>query len=68
MPGKVIGTNGFIDSSQVLLWPVKSDFFITEQYEMWAESKVPNLWAWILSGLFIVFVITGLAIRIKKKG
>ncbi len=42
MPGKLIGTNGFIDSSQVLLWPVKSDYFITEQYEMWAESKIPN--------------------------
>jgi len=68
MPGKVIDTNGFIDSSQVLLWPVKSDYFISEQYEMWAESKVPNIWAWIISGLFIVFVLTGLLIKIKKKG
>jgi hypothetical protein len=68
MPGKLIGTNGYKDSSSVLLWPVKSDFFLTEPYEMWAESKVSNLWAWIISGLFVVFVITGLVIRIKKKG
>jgi hypothetical protein len=68
MPGVVTGTNGYIDSSKALLWPVKSDFFITETYEMWAESKTPNRWAWIVSGLFLVFVITGLIIRVKKKG
>jgi hypothetical protein len=67
MPGKLIGTNGFIDSSHVLLWPVKSDFFMTEPYEMWAESKVPNRWAWIVSGLFLVFVLSGVIIRVIKK-
>lgn len=68
MPGKVIGTNGFIDSSKILIWPVKSDYFLTESYEMWAESKVPNRWAWIISGLFLVFVLTGVIIRIIKRG
>jgi hypothetical protein len=68
MPGNLTGTNGFIDSSKVLLWPVQSDFFLTEPYEMWAESKVPNRWAWIVSGIFLVFVITGVLIRINKKG
>lgn len=67
MPGKLTGTNGFIDSSNVLLWQVKSDFFLTQPYEMWAESKVPNVWAWILSGLFLIFVITGVIIRTLKK-
>jgi hypothetical protein len=67
MPGKLIGTNGFIDSSQILLWPVKSDYFMTEPYEMWAESKTTNTWAWIVSGLFLVFVITGVVMRIIKK-
>jgi hypothetical protein len=67
MPGKLIGTNGFIDGSNVLLWPVESDYFLTEQYEMWAESKVPNSWAWIVSGLFLIFVITGVIRRVIKK-
>jgi hypothetical protein len=67
MPGKLIGTNGFIDSSKALLWPVKSDFFLTEPYEMWAESKIPNRWAWIVSGLFLVFVLSGVIIKIIKK-
>jgi hypothetical protein len=68
MPGKLIGTNGFIDSSHILLWPVKSDFFMTEPYEMWAESKTPNTWAWIVSGIFLAFVLTGVIVRIIKKG
>jgi hypothetical protein len=67
MPGKLIGTNGFIDSSHVLLWPVKSDFFMTEPYEMWAESKIPNAWAWVVSGIFIVFVLSGVIMKIIKK-
>jgi hypothetical protein len=67
MPGKLIATNGFIDSSKVLLWPVKSDYFLTEPYEMWAESKIPNIWAWIISGFFLVFVTTGVILRVIKK-
>jgi hypothetical protein len=68
MPGKLIGTNGFVDSTNKLLWPVKSDFFLTEPYKMWAESKIPNIWAWIVSGLFLAFVMTGVIIRINKRG
>jgi hypothetical protein len=67
MPGKIIGTNGFIDSSSVLLWPVKSDFFLTQPYEMYAESKIPNIWAWVVSGLFLVFVVAGVIVRNKKR-
>jgi dsDNA-binding SOS-regulon protein len=67
MPGKVIGTNGFIDKTEVLLWPVKSDYFLTEQYEMWAESKVINIWAWAVTGVFILFVIIGLIIKSFNK-
>lgn len=67
MPGKLIGTNGFIDSSHVLLWPVKSDYFMSEPYEMWAESKVTNRWAWIISGMFVIFVITGLLFKTLRK-
>jgi hypothetical protein len=68
MPGEVLGTNGFIDSNKIILWPVKSDYFLTEHYIMWAESKVPNVWAWIVSGLFLIFVLTGVIVRIIKKG
>jgi hypothetical protein len=68
MPGEVLSTNGFMDSAGLLLWQVKSDYFMTEPYEMWAVSKVSNRWAWIISALFLVFVLTGLFIRINKRG
>jgi hypothetical protein len=67
MPGKLVNTNGYIDSSHVLLWPVKSDYFLTERYEMWAVSRVPNRWAWIVSGIFLVFVAAGIMVRTIKK-
>jgi hypothetical protein len=67
MPGKLIGTNGFIDSSRTILFPVKSDYFLTEPYEMSAESKTINLWAWIVSGLFLAFVLTGVLVKLIKK-
>lgn len=68
MPGTIIGTNGFLDSLKVVQWPVKSDYFLTQPYEMWAESKVPNIWAWILSGVLLLFVLTGVIFRYMKKG
>jgi hypothetical protein len=68
MPGKLTATNGFIDSSGVVLWPVKSDFFLTQDYEMWAESKSQNKWAWVLTGIFILFVLTGVILKRKRKG
>jgi hypothetical protein len=68
MPGKLIGTNGLIDSSKNLFWPVKTDFFYTEPYVMWAESKESNKWAWIVTGVFILFVIAGVIFKSIKRG
>jgi hypothetical protein len=63
MPGKLIATNGYIDSTRNILWPVKSDYYLTDRYEMWAESKTPNVWAWVVSGIFLVFVLAGIVIK-----
>ena len=68
MPGKLISSNGFADSSQLLVWPVSDEYFLTEPYEMWAQSKIPNIWAWIVSAFFVAFVITGIIVRKKKRG
>jgi hypothetical protein len=67
MPGELIGANGFTDSTGIMQWPVKSDFFITEPYVMWAESKTPNKWAWIVTGIFLLFVIAGIIFRSLRK-
>jgi hypothetical protein len=67
MPGKLTGTNGYVDSTRNLLWPVKSDFFMADRYEMWAESKTTNVWAWIVSGVFLIFVATGIIIKKRSR-
>jgi hypothetical protein len=67
MPGKLTGTNGYMDSTKTLTWPVSSDFFLTDRYEMWAESRTTNMWAWLLSGMFLAFVIAGLLIQKKSR-
>ncbi len=73
MPGRIIASNGYADTDPDfennggILWTVKGEYFLTQQYEMWAESRVNNYWAWIISALFILFVITGFVIRSKKE-
>jgi len=67
MPGELIGANGFADSAGVMQWPVKSDYFITEPYVMWAESKTPNKLVWIVTGVFLLFVLGGIIFRAIRK-
>lgn len=68
MPGKLTGTNGFPNNNKALLWPVRGEFFLTQDYEMWAESNVQNVWAWIVTAIFVIFVCTGLVFGKMKKG
>lgn len=67
MPGELIATNGYIDEDANILWEVKGEIILSSDYNMWAESRVRNTWAWIVTGLFLVFVITGFVIRKMKK-
>lgn len=67
MPGILTGTNGVIDSAGVLTWPVQSDYFMSEDYTMWAESRTPNRWAWIVTGIFLLFVLAGIIFRALRK-
>lgn len=68
MPGRMTGGNGYHDSSGCQIWSVKSDYFMTEPFIMYAESKITNKWAWIISCLFILFVASGIIFRKIKKG
>ncbi len=72
MPGEIIATNGYADTNPEsnggggILWTVQGDYFFLEEYEMWVESKVSNYWAWIVTGIFVLFVITGIVVRRRK--
>ncbi|MGA1978814.1 MAG: hypothetical protein ABSG89_13325 [Bacteroidales bacterium] len=67
MPGKLLSTSGFVDSLKNLTWPVSSDFFLTQPYKMWAESKISNIWAWVVSGAFLLFVLAGIIFKSVRK-
>jgi len=73
MPGKVVASNGYAGTGaetggdKYLLWSVSGEYFLAEPYEMWAESQVSNYWTWIVTALFVLFVIAGLVLRRRKK-
>ncbi len=68
MPGELISANGYIDEEGNVLWEVKGEVFLSTDYNMWAESSTTNLWAWIITGIFLLFFISGLAVRaIRRK-
>jgi hypothetical protein len=73
MPGKIIGSNGYADTnpdpgeSKYILWTVTGEYFFTEPYEMRVTSQVSNYWAWIVTAVFVLFVITGLVLRSRRK-
>ncbi len=67
MPGKLMATNGFVDEEGNVLWEVNGDVMLSSDYDMWAESKVRNTWAWIITFVFLAFVITGLIIRVFRR-
>jgi hypothetical protein len=66
MPGTLLTTNGFPGKDGEILFKVKNEFFLTQPYSMWAESRITNNWAWVASGIFLLFVIIGLIIRMLK--
>lgn len=49
MPAKVISTNGYLMTGGELAWPVTGDHFLTSDYIMFAESRIINYWAIILT-------------------
>lgn len=66
MPGELVETNGYIDTEDGIIWEVNSDVIFSKDYSMWAQSTVSNLWAWIVSGLFVIFVIVSIIFRKKR--
>ena len=71
MPGKILSSSGYAstgDSEQEkgIIWTVTGDYFLGQPYEMWAESQTTNYWAWVVTGMFILFVAAGLLYQRRK--
>jgi len=72
MPGKILSSSGYAstgDSEQEkgIIWTVTGDYFLGQPYEMWAESQTTNYWAWVVTGMFIIFVAVGLLYQRRKQ-
>ncbi|HKL67110.1 MAG TPA: hypothetical protein VJ877_04400, partial [Bacteroidales bacterium] len=59
MPGELMSTNGYIDEDGKIIWKVNGDAILSSDYIMFAESRIRNTWAWIVTGAFVLFVISG---------
>lgn len=67
MPGKLTGGNGFFTQTGEVAWPVKPELYLFDDYEMIAESQMPNKWAWVVSGIFVLVVLTGFIYRARVR-
>ncbi len=60
MPGKLTDANGSIIDKNLVQWHVSSEKFFATPFVMLAESRIVNVWAWIISAVFVVFVLVGI--------
>ena len=54
MPGKVLYTNAINPTTDTLLWKVDAYRFALFDYDLIAESRKPNWWAFLLSSLVVL--------------
>ena len=55
LPGKLITTNADWQNDETLVWKINMLKFLTDDYTLTAESRVVNVWAFVVTLLLIVF-------------
>ena len=66
MPGLITETNATIMHGNTVSWDVHSLSFYFEDYEMLAESRVMNYWAFVLSGIIVLLLLVAVIVKIFK--
>jgi hypothetical protein len=66
MPGKIINTNSATKNSDTLSWKVDAYRFSMHDYEMYANSRTPNIWAFIVSAIIIIMVVLLFLVPVRK--
>jgi hypothetical protein len=67
LPGLITGTNSAVLNGNRVSWNVFPMAFLLEDYMMEAESRVINVWAFILSGLVLLGLVSLLAVKSLKR-
>jgi hypothetical protein len=67
MPGLITATNSSVMKGNRVGWEVFPMAFMFEDYKMTAESRVINVWAFILSGIVLLGLVVLLVVKSMKK-
>ncbi len=67
MPGLITITNSSALSGNRVAWDLFPMAFLLEDYSMVVESRVINVWAFVLSGLILLGLISLLAVKSLKR-
>jgi hypothetical protein len=73
MPGRILASSGYAKtdseegSGAGILFTVAPEHFLTENLDCWVVSRVNNYFIWIVTGLFILIVVTGTVRRPLKR-
>ena len=57
MPGKVYDTNADRMEKEKLVWSVNAMRFLPGDLDMFAASRIPNYWAWLIALFVIIFAV-----------
>jgi len=67
LPGLITATNSSVLSGNRVSWEVFPMAFLLEDYPMMVESRVLNVWAFILSGMILLGLVSLLMVKSLKR-
>jgi len=66
IPGKVLKTSALIMNGDTLKWQLETTKMITDDYILEAQSRKSNVWAFVITGLFILLTFSGIVHNYRK--
>jgi len=67
MPGKITQSGNAVNHGDTLVWKLSSYRMIPAGYLIEAESRTTNIWAFVITGLLIIFSIGTIFWKAEKR-
>ena len=67
MPGLITATNSAMLKGNQVRWSFKPDTILVRDFEMYAESRVINYWAFVLAGVVMLTLVVMLVVKAVRK-
>lgn len=68
LPGRIIEPNNAIIHGDTLIWKLTAYRMVYSDYEITAQSRKANKWAFIVSGLIVIAAIGSQFLKLRKSG